>query len=111
MNATARPAIGKGWLGPVRRDCNFILDRANELGGNGDKLDAYSDSLEAIADLAGSLDHDAGSRKPEAKFQDRPLRIIITCIDEHAVRTKVRRPNTNVFLESLVNHGQFSELR
>jgi hypothetical protein len=95
----------------LRLKSNLIFDRANEFGRYCDKLDAYPHALEAIADLASSLDYDAGSRKPEAKLQDRALGIFLACIDEHAVRAKVGRPNPNVFLESFINHGEFAELR
>lgn len=95
----------------LRLKSNLIFDRANEFGRNGDKLDAYPHALEAITDLASSLDYDAGSREPEAQFQDRALGILGACVDEHAVRAQVRGPNINVFFESFVNHGEFAQLR
>jgi hypothetical protein len=104
-------AEGQWQLGRLRQNSNFVFDCLDGFGGDADELDAYSHSLEAIADLAASLDRDAGSREPEAEFQDRALRIFRAGVDEHAVRAKVRRPNTNVFLEPFVNHGEFTELR
>jgi hypothetical protein len=95
----------------LRLKSNFVFDGLDGFGGNAEEFDAYSYSPEAIADLAPSLDHDAASREPEAKFQDRALRILRAGVDEHAVRAQVRRPNTNVFLESFVDHGEFAELR
>jgi hypothetical protein len=104
--------VGGGYqLLVLRLKSNLIFDRVNGFGRNCDKLDAYPHALEAIADLAPSLDYHSGSREPEAKFQDRALGILRARIDEHAVRTKVRRPNANVFLESFINHGEFAELR
>src|ERR1700688_3947680 len=95
-------------LGGLRIHSNFIFDCLHEFGRNGDKFDAHSYSPEAIADLAASLEHDAGSREPEAQFQDRALRILRARVDEHAMQAKVRRPNGNVLLEAFVNHGKFT---
>jgi hypothetical protein len=90
-------------LGVLRLNSNFVFDRANGFGRDGDKLDAHPYALEAIPDFASSLDLDSGSRKPEAQFQDRAFGILRSRVDEHAVRAKVRRPDANVFLEAFVD--------
>src|SRR6266851_7085253 len=101
----------KRQLSVVRHNSNFILDRANGFGVDADEFDAYPYSLEAIAHLAASLDRDAGTREPEAEFQDRALGILRAGVDEHAVRANVWRPNADVFLESFVDHGEIADLR
>ncbi len=103
--------LGECLLSALRLNSNFIFDCFYGLGTNGDKLDAHSYAPEAIADLASSLDHDSGSREAEAQFQDCSLGILIARVDEHAVRAQVRGPYANVFLESFVNHGKFTQLR
>jgi hypothetical protein len=95
----------------MRLNPNLIFDGPYIFGRNGHKFDAYPHSPEAIADLAASLDHDAGSREPEAQFQNRTFRILCSRVNEHAVRADVGRPDTDVFLEAFVDHGQFAELR
>jgi hypothetical protein len=98
-------------LRTVRHNSNLIFDGLDRFRWYRDKLDAHSDSPEAIADLAPGLDHNAGSRKLESQFQNRALRIFGSRVNEHAVRADVGRPDTDVFLEAFVDHGQFAELR
>jgi hypothetical protein len=97
-------------LGRLRLNSDFIFDGLDGFGGDVDKLDAYPDSPQAIADLTASLDGDAGSREPEAQFQDRALRILGSSVDEHTVRAEVWRPDRYVFLESFVNHREVADL-
>jgi hypothetical protein len=90
---------------------NFMLDCLYRFRRNGEEFHANANAPEAIADFAPSLNYDPRTRKPESQFQDSAFRIIIAGVNEHAVRAKVGRPNANIFLETFVDHGQFTELR
>src|SRR5689334_20273362 len=82
---------------------DLFFDGVHIFRGKSDEFHSDAHAGQAITNLSSGMNFNSGPVQPEAKLHDRTLGKALGRIDEHAVRTDIRRARGDLFGVALVS--------
>ena len=103
-------ALFLSWEARIGEDPEFLLDSPNRISPKSNEFNPDSDTREAIANFATSLNFHIRARQAKSQIYDRPFRKMCRSVHEHAMRAQVRGTHRNFARSAFIVHVKLREV-